>query len=193
MEQQTISIAKAGIHATLNARASILAAANPVFGRYNRALNLRANLNISAPIMSRFDLFFIIFDEKRDDEDFQIAQHIVNMHRLKEDSLHPDFSTEQLQTYIKFCRTIKPKFTREAASMLKEEYKRMRQNEKNSQKASYKITVRALESLIRLSEGMARAHCDFEIKPNYVREVCRLMRNSNINVVRGDLEFSDGI
>lgn len=91
MEQQTISIAKAGIHATLNARASILAAANPVFGRYNRAMNLRANLNISAPIMSRFDLFFIIFDEKRDEEDFQIAHHIVNMHRLKEDSLHPDF------------------------------------------------------------------------------------------------------
>lgn len=75
--------------------------------------------------------------------------------------------------------------------MLKEEYKRMRQNEKNAQKSSYKITVRALESLIRLSEGMARAHCDYEIKPNYVREVCRLMRASNINIIRGDLEFGD--
>ena len=94
MEQQTISIAKAGIHATLNARASILAAANPVNGRYDRAQTLRYNVDISAPIMSRFDLFFIIFDEKRDDEDFHIAQHIVNMHRLKEDSLRPDFSTE---------------------------------------------------------------------------------------------------
>jgi len=141
--------------------------------------------------MSRFDLFFVIFDEKKDDEDFFIAQHIVNMHRLKEDSLHPDFTTEQLQTYIKFCRTIKPKFTHEAAMMLKEEYKRMRQNEKNATKSSYKITVRALESLIRLSEGMARAHCDYEIKPNYVREVCRLMRASNINIIRGDLELGD--
>lgn len=141
--------------------------------------------------MSRFDLFFVIFDEKRDDEDFQIAQHIVNMHRLKEDSLHPDFTTEQMQTYIKFCRTIKPKFRQESAMMLKEEYKRMRQNEKNSGKSSYKITVRALESLVRLCEAMARAHCDFEIKPNYVREVCRLMRNSNINIIRGDIEFND--
>lgn len=111
MEQQTISIAKAGIHATLNARASILAAANPINGRYDRSKSLRFNVDISPPIMSRFDLFFVIFDEKRDDEDFHIAQHIVNMHRLKEDSLHPDFTTEQLQTYIKFCRTIKPKFT----------------------------------------------------------------------------------
>jgi DNA replication licensing factor MCM6 len=76
--------------------------------------------------------------------------------------------------------------------MLKEEFKRMRQNEKNGQKGSaYKITVRQLESLIRLSEGMARAHLDFEIKPNYVREVCRLMRNSNINIVKGDIEFAD--
>jgi DNA replication licensing factor MCM6 len=108
MEQQTISIAKAGIHATLNARASILAAANPVNGRYDRAQTLRYNVDISAPIMSRFDLFFIIFDEKRDDEDFHIAQHIVNMHRLKEDSLRPEFSTEQMQTYIKFGRSIKP-------------------------------------------------------------------------------------
>lgn len=100
-------------------------------GRYDRARSLRFNVDISAPIMSRFDLFFVIFDEKRDDEDYQIAHHIVNMHRLREDSLHPVFSTENLQTYIKFCRTIKPKFTREAANMLKDEFKRMRQNEKN--------------------------------------------------------------
>ncbi len=192
MEQQTISIAKAGIHATLNARSSILAAANPVFGRYDRSKSLRFNVDISPPIMSRFDLFFVIFDEKRDDEDFQIATHIVSMHRLKEDSLHPEFSTEEMQTYIKFARTIKPRFTQESAHMLKEEFKRMRQNEKNGQRGSaYKITVRQLESLIRLSEGMARAHCDNEIKPNYVREVCRLMRNSNINIVKGDIEFSD--
>jgi DNA replication licensing factor MCM6 len=69
MEQQTISIAKAGIHATLNARTSILAAANPINGRYDRTRSLRFNVDISAPIMSRFDLFFVIFDEKNDEED----------------------------------------------------------------------------------------------------------------------------
>lgn len=75
--------------------------------------------------------------------------------------------------------------------MLKEEYKRLRQSEKNATKSAYKITVRALESLIRLSEGMARSHCDTVIQPNYVREVCRLMRNSNINIIKGELEFND--
>jgi DNA replication licensing factor MCM6 len=63
MEQQTISIAKAGIQATLNARTAILAAANPLYGRYDTSKTLRANVQISAPIMSRFDLFFVVLDE----------------------------------------------------------------------------------------------------------------------------------
>ena len=92
MEQQTISIAKAGIHATLNARTSILAAANPIRGRYDRTKSLRYNVEISPPIMSRFDLFFVIYDEKKDEEDFHIARHIVNMHRLQDAALEPEFS-----------------------------------------------------------------------------------------------------
>lgn len=62
MEQQTISIAKAGVYATLNARTSILAAANPIFGRYDKSKSLKNNINLSAPIMSRFDLFFVVCD-----------------------------------------------------------------------------------------------------------------------------------
>lgn len=192
MEQQTISLAKAGIHATLNARASILAAANPIYGRYDRSKSLRFNVDISPPIMSRFDIFFVIFDEKNDDEDFHIAQHIVNMHRLMDDALNPDFTMEQVQTYIKFCRTIKPQFTQESAYILKEEYKSIRQREKGENtKTAYKVTVRQLESLIRLSEAMARAHCDNIIRPAYVREVCRLLRNSNINISKADLELDN--
>ena len=63
MEQQTISLTKAGVKATLNARTSILAAANPIGGRYDRARSLRQNISLSAPIMSRFDLFFVLLDE----------------------------------------------------------------------------------------------------------------------------------
>jgi DNA replication licensing factor MCM6 len=96
MEQQTISIAKAGIHATLNARTSILAAANPLHGRYDRSKSLRYNVDISPPIMSRFDLFFVIFDEKNDEEDIKIAQHIVNMHRMRDEGTGLKYTKEQV-------------------------------------------------------------------------------------------------
>lgn len=109
MEQQTISIAKAGIQATLNARTSILAAANPIGGRYNRKMSLRANVAMSAPIMSRFDLFFVVLDECNEEVDLNIARHIVNVHRFKDAAISPEFSTEQLQRYIRFARTFKPK------------------------------------------------------------------------------------
>lgn len=109
MEQQTISIAKAGIHATLNARTSILAAANPVGGRYDRKKSLRANLMMSAPIMSRFDLFFVVLDECDPQTDLNIAKHIVNVHRFQNEAINPEFSTETLQRYIRYARTFNPK------------------------------------------------------------------------------------
>ena len=84
MEQQTISIAKAGIQATLHARTSILAAANPLFGRYDKSQSLRKNINISPPIMSRFDLYFIICDEIDDVSDRNLSEFIVSMHQKKE-------------------------------------------------------------------------------------------------------------
>jgi len=97
MEQQTISIAKAGIHATLNARSSILAAASPVHGRYDRSRSLNYNVALSAPIMSRFDLFFVIVDEKKEEEDNDIARHIINMHRLHDLALeHVSFDTAKM-------------------------------------------------------------------------------------------------
>merc|ERR1711965_365197 len=76
MEQQTISITKAGIQATLNARTSILAAANPINGRYDRSKSLRSNVAMTSPIMSRFDLFFVVVDEQNDTSDYNIARHI---------------------------------------------------------------------------------------------------------------------
>jgi DNA replication licensing factor MCM6 len=109
MEQQTISIAKAGIHATLNARTSILAAANPIGGRYDRKKTLRANVAMSAPIMSRFDLFFVVLDEMDKKSDLNLAKHIVNVHRYQNEAINPEFTTESLQRYIRYARTFNPK------------------------------------------------------------------------------------
>jgi len=82
MEQQTISIAKAGITTTLNARSSILAAANPLYGRYNKTLSPHKNINLPAALMSRFDLIFILLDTCDIAKDIELAKHIGNVHRL---------------------------------------------------------------------------------------------------------------
>ena len=192
MEQQTISIAKAGIHATLNARTSILAAANPVGGRYNRKATLRANINMSAPIMSRFDLFFIVLDECNENVDRHLASHIVNLHMFKDDFVQPEFSTEQLQRYIRFARTFKPIFTPTAKRLLVQKYKDLRANDSGGLgRNSYRITVRQLESLIRLSEAIAKANCVEEVTEQMVVEAYNLLRQSIISVERDDVGFEE--
>jgi DNA replication licensing factor MCM6 len=193
MEQQTISIAKAGIQATLNARTSILAAANPIGGRYNRKMSLRANVAMSAPIMSRFDLFFVVLDECNENVDLHIAQHIVNVHRFRDDAIAPEFSTEALQRYIRYARTFSPKvsskvhlvlrptwsvsvsvsvsltgqLTPAASAVLVDKYRSLRQDEGGPGRSNFRITVRQLESMIRLSEGIARANCQNDVGDVY--------------------------
>ena len=193
MEQQTISIAKAGIQATLNARTSILAAANPVGGRYNRKTTLRANINMSAPIMSRFDLFFVVLDECNEAVDEHLARHIVDIHRLKDEAIEPEFSTEQLQRYIRFARLFQPVFTDEAKEYLVQKYKELRADDAQGGvgRNSYRITVRQLESLIRLSEAIAKATCVDQVTPQFVEEAFNLLRQSIISVEKDDVEFED--
>jgi DNA replication licensing factor MCM7 len=83
MEQQTISIAKAGITTTLNARTSILAAANPIMGRYDRKLTPHKNINLPAALLSRFDLIFILLDTAEAGKDLELAKHIGMVHQLQ--------------------------------------------------------------------------------------------------------------
>lgn len=95
MEQQTISISKAGITTTLNARTSILAAANPLYGRYNTRISPVENINLPAALLSRFDIMFLILDKPNRDDDERLAQHVtyVHMHnahpRLENDTVNP--------------------------------------------------------------------------------------------------------
>lgn len=191
MEQQTISIAKAGIQATLNARTSILAAANPVGGRYDRKATLRTNINMSAPIMSRFDLFFVVLDECNEQVDRHLANHIVGIHQHRDEAVEPEFSTEQLQRYIRFARTFRPEFTDESKEILVEKYRELRQDDAQGGigKNSYRITVRQLESLIRLSEAIAKVNCVETIGPEMVVEAYNLLRQSIISVEHDDVEM----
>ena len=80
MEQQTVSIAKAGITTTLNTRTTILAAANPAWGRYDKRRSPAENINLPAALLSRFDLLWLLLDESSVDGDRRLAEHILTVH-----------------------------------------------------------------------------------------------------------------
>ncbi|ORZ12673.1 MCM2/3/5 family-domain-containing protein [Absidia repens] len=192
MEQQTITITKASIQATLNARTSILAAANPLGGRYNKKLTLKQNINMSAPIMSRFDLFFVVLDDCNEVTDYNIARHIVNVHRLKDEFIQPEFTTKQLQNYIRYARTFKPRMTSVAAKKLAACYCKLRQDDAHgASQNSYRVTVRQLESMIRLSEAIARIYCSDKITESYVSEAYSLLQKSIVRVQKDDIHLED--
>ncbi|XP_046331406.2 zygotic DNA replication licensing factor mcm6-like [Haliotis rufescens] len=192
MEQQTISITKAGVRATLNARTSILAAANPIGGRYDRTKSLKQNITLTAPIMSRFDLFFVLVDECNEVVDYAIARRIVDLHSHLEESVERVYSVEEITRYLMFARQFKPKINKESQEYMIEEYKRLRQRDgTGAAKSAWRITVRQLESMIRLSEGMARMHCQDEVQPKHVKEAFRLLNKSIIRVEQPDIHLEE--
>ncbi|KAH1018069.1 hypothetical protein HUJ05_005891 [Dendroctonus ponderosae] len=194
MEQQTISIAKAGVRATLNARTSILAAANPSGGRYDRSRSLQQNIQLSAPIMSRFDLFFILIDECNELIDYSIARKIVDLHSNIEETVEKVYSKQEVLQYISFARKFKPVISSESGSLLVKYgsvfYNRLRQrDDASSGKSTWRITVRQLESMIRLSEAMARMDISDDVQPKHVKEAYRLLNKSIIRVEQPDVHL----
>lgn len=191
MEQQTISVTKAGISATLNARASILAAANPVFGRYDLSRTLRDNVDISAAIMSRFDLFFVVTDVCDEAVDCNMANHIIATHQGKDVVAKPHFSVDQIRKYIRYARTIKPQFSKESLAIAVTLYKELRNSDCEGTKTAYRITVRQLESLIRLSEALARVELKDVVRPKHVKEAARLLKKSILPIYSEDVDLED--
>jgi len=155
MEQQVVSIAKAGIVATLNARTSVLAAANPQYGRYVPERTVLENIDLPITILSRFDLIFILRDEPDENEDSERSRHVLSLHMAPQKiPAPPPISQELLRKYIAYARNIRPTLSREAAERIGEYYMAMR---KTSSAGSIAITLRQLETLIRLSEARAKA------------------------------------
>lgn len=192
MEQQTISLAKAGVRATLNARTSILAAANPIGGRYDRAKSLQQNIALSAPIMSRFDLFFILVDECNEVIDYAIARKIVDLHSNIEDTVEAVYTKDEVLQYITFARKFKPVLNKAAGELLVHHYNHLRLRDSTTTgKSTWRITVRQLESMIRLSEAMARMEISDEVQPKHVREAYRLLNKSIIRVEQPDIHLDD--
>ena len=154
LEQQTVSIAKAGIMATLNSRCSVLAAANPKFGRFDRYKVLAEQIDLPAPIISRFDLIFVIEDKPSREGDSKLADHILKIH--KENTVDYEIEPELLRKYIAYARkNVNPKLTDEANNILREFYVNTRNSNPEDQGA-VPITARQLEAIIRLSEASAK-------------------------------------
>ena len=121
MEQQTISIAKAGITTILNSRTSVLAAANPIFGRYDDLKHAAEQIEFQSSILSRFDCIFIVRDLRDESADKMIASHVVNLHMFQKqaEENRSDFSIEDLRKYITYAKMkFFPRLSEEAASML---------------------------------------------------------------------------
>ncbi|KAK2981683.1 hypothetical protein RJ640_010453 [Escallonia rubra] len=192
MEQQTISITKAGIQATLNARTSILAAANPTGGRYDKSKPLKYNVALPPAILSRFDLVYIMIDDPDDQTDYHIAHHIVRVHQKREDAVAPAFTTSQLKRYIAYAKTLKPKLTTEARQLLVESYVTLRRGDAApGSRVAYRMTVRQLEALIRLSEAIARCYLELQVHPRHVRLAVRLLKTSIISVESSEIDLSE--
>ncbi|KAF8065134.1 MCM2/3/5 family-domain-containing protein [Lyophyllum atratum] len=183
MEQQTVSIAKAGIITTLNARTSILAAANPVGSKYDVDMPITRNIDLPPTLISRFDLLYLVLDRVDEALDRKLAQHLVGLYledapaRETEDIL----PLQELSAYINYARSkIHPVITEAAGAELVSSYVEMR-NMGDDPRASEKritATTRQLESMIRLSEAHARMRFSEFVELQDVKEACRLMREA---------------
>lgn len=183
----TISIAKAGVVATLNARTSVLAACNPKYGRFDRFKSISDQIDLPSTLLSRFDLVYIITDRPHEDTDRRIAEHIVNIHRRPEEAVTQPIPLELLEKYILYAKTnVKPKLTKEAAQKLMNFYVQMRKGGE-SEDAPVPITARQLEALIRLSEARARMRLSTKVEKEDAEEVIRLFRECLVKVAM-DLE-----
>jgi replicative DNA helicase Mcm len=155
MEQQTCTIAKGGIYATLNARTAILAACNPVLGRYNPFQNLTENIGtLPVPLLSRFDLIFVFRDQPAPAEDERLASHILAVHAKRSYSAPPPIEFSLLKKYLAYSKKVSPNLTKEAMERLKDYYLELRRT--GGTEESIPPTPRTLEALIRVATARAR-------------------------------------
>jgi DNA replication licensing factor MCM7 len=178
MEQQTISISKAGIVTTLNARASVLAAANPVFGRYNTALSPNQNMNLSAALLSRFDIVFLLLDMPDMDVDTKLAQHVTQVHmteRAPEQETAVLLTEHEMRVYISRAVQQRPVVPREVGEQISELYVNIRREEAREPSNYGYTTARTLVSIIRMAQALARLRFADSVTRGDVDEAVRLM------------------
>jgi DNA replication licensing factor MCM7 len=189
MEQQTISIAKAGITTTLNARTSILAAANPLYGRYNPRISPVENINLPAALLSRFDVLFLILDTPNRDSDEELARHVTHVHIH---NAHPEpqsggiiFSPNEVRQWVARARNFRPVVPKAISDYLVGAYVRLRQQQKRDEAGKKTFThtsPRTLLGILRLSQALARLRFANEVISDDVDEALRLVEVSKASL-----------
>ncbi|EDR23055.1 DNA replication licensing factor MCM4, putative [Entamoeba dispar SAW760] len=179
MEQQTISVAKSGIVCSLNARTAILASANPKESRYNPKLSVLDNIQMPPSLLSRFDLIYLILDQPNPERDRKLARHIISLywgHEIITDAL--DIST--FSSFVRYARKrCKPVLTDEARTELVKGYLEMRKiGSENKTHKTISATTRQLESLIRISEALAKMQLREKVNARDVKEAIRLVTSA---------------
>ncbi|KAJ5831811.1 hypothetical protein N7474_000122 [Penicillium riverlandense] len=192
MEQQTISIAKAGITTILNSRTSVLAAANPIFGRYDDLKSPGENIDFQTTILSRFDMIFIVRDDHERGRDEKIARHVMGVHmggRGFEEQVEAEIPVDKMKRYISYCRSrCAPRLSPEAAEKLSSHFVSIRKQVHRAEleanvRSSIPITVRQLEAIVRISESLAKLSLSPIATEAHVDEAIRLFLASTMDAV----------
>ena len=177
MEQHTVSVAKGGIVATLNARTAILAAANPTLGRYEPHRTVAENISLPVTILSRFDLIFVLRDVPNKESDGKMSMHILELHRKGSSPVEPPISAELLRKYISYAKSFKPVLSLDALKRLNDFYLAMR-SASEAEGSPVAITARQLESLVRTAEARARAALKKEVQAEDAEAAVAIMKRS---------------
>jgi replicative DNA helicase Mcm len=190
MEQQTCSVAKGGIVATLNARTSILSASNPIYGKYDPYKNITENVNLPVPLLTRFDLIFIVRDSPDKEKDNLVASHILEIHRDTEQAARPAIDIDLFSKYLSYAKQIEPALTPEAIDIVRSYYMDMRRIESEGM---ITVTPRQLEALIRLASARSRLllkdMVDAEDAQRAIYLVDQMMRTAGVDVNTGKTDF----
>lgn len=190
MEQQTCSVAKGGIVATLNARTSILAAANPIYGKYDPYKNITENVNLPVPLLTRFDLVFIVKDIPEKEKDNLIASHILEIHRDAEHASKPAIDIDLFSKYLAFSKQVEPVLTPDAIDIIRSYYMDMRKVESEGM---ITVTPRQLEGLVRLATARARLllkdRVEAEDANRAIYLVDQMMRTAGVDVNTGKTDM----
>lgn len=189
MEQQTCSVAKGGIVATLNARTSILAAANPLYGKYDPYKNITENVNLPVPLLTRFDLIFIVRDIPEREKDNLVASHILEIYKDTEHAAKPAIEIDLFSKYLSYARETKPALTQEAIDIIRSYYMDMRKVESEGM---ITVTPRQLEGLVRLATARARLllkdRVDAEDASRAIYLVEQMLRTAGVDVNTGKMD-----